>query len=350
MKKGSPSLLQKALLAIVLILLPIFALFIHDYLDVKEQLRVNEIKHNRGLAEGYEGMVYAFLEMSKRRAQDFSTDGEIRSSLQGILDGKRDLDKQLGKYLSAHKQPLDKTIYRIDVISLDGRVLASTEDSETGKSSYPSIQKDKDGASVSEFRAGASEMPSIVVSAPILSKTTGRPIGFIANFLHISELNRVLIGEYSKEAGALSWDMSKDETVKAYIVNRDGFIFSDIPKDAILRQKVDTLPVAECRDSKKEISGFWRNFQGVEVVGASMCISEMGWTLLVEADAGKALKQTNDMLSNALTLGAIIVGFTLLLGFLFIRKVVMPLRLLANAADSVAGGDYNVSLPIKSHY
>jgi len=349
MKKGSPSLLQKALFAIVLILLPIVILFLHDYLNVKEQLRENEIKQNRDLAEGYEGMVYAFLEMSKRRAQDFSSDGEIRRSLQGMLDGKRGLDKQLGKYLSANKLPLDRTIYRIDVVSLDDRVLASTEDSETGKSFYHYIQKDKDSASVSQFRAGASKTPSIVISSPILSKTTGRPIGVIANFLHLTELHRILMGEYSKEAGALTSDMSKNDTLKAYIVNMDGFIISGHSADAMSSQKVDTLPVIECRDSNKEMSGFWRNSQGVEVVGASMCMPEMGWTLLVEADEEKALKHVNEMLSNALTLGAIIVGLILLLGFLFIRKVVMPLRLLSSAADSVAGGDYNVSLPVKSH-
>ncbi len=349
MKKGSLSLLQKALLAIVLILLPIFALFVHDYLDVNEQLRVNEIKHNRALAEGYEGMVYAFLEMSKRRAQDFSSDGEIRSSLQGILDGKRGLDKQLGKYLSANKLPLDKTVYRIDIISLDDRVLASTEDSETGKIFYHYIQKDKDGASVSQFRAGASEAPSIVISVPILSKTTGRPIGVIANFLHLSELHRILMGEYSKEAGALSSDMAKNGIMKAYIVNLDGFLISGHSADTVLTQKIDTLPVIECRDSNKEMSGFWLNSQGVEVVGASMCMPEMGWTLLVEADEEKALKHVNDMLSNALTLGAIIASLILLLGILFFRKVLMPLRLLARAADSVADGDYNVSLPVQSH-
>ena len=349
MEKGSPSLLKKALLAILLILLPISILFIHDYLGVKEKLRVNEIKQNRALAEGYEGMVYAFLEMSKRRAQDFSSDGEIRSSLQGILDGKRDFDKQLGKYLSAHKMPLDKTIYRIDVASLDGRVLASTEGSETGKSLGPSVQKGEDGASVSEFRAGGSETPSIVISVPIISKTTGMPIGIIANFLYLSELNRILVGEYSKEAGALSSDMSKDETLKVYIVNREGFITSGHYADGMSGQKIDTLPVIECRDSNREKAGFWRNHQGVEVVGASMCMPEMGWTLLVEADEEKALKQVNEMLSNALSLGVIIAGLILLLGFLFIRKVVMPLRLLANAVDSLAQGDYNLSLPVGSH-
>lgn len=161
------------------------------------------------------------------------------------------------------------------------------------------------------------------------------PIGIIANFLYLSELNRILVGEYSKEAGALSSDMSKDETLKVYIVNREGFITSGHYADGMSGQKIDTLPVIECRDSNREKAGFWRNHQGVEVVGASMCMPEMGWTLLVEADEEKALKQVNEMLSNALSLGVIIAGLILLLGFLFIRKVVMPLRLLANAVDSL---------------
>ena len=348
MKKGSLSLLQKALFAIALILLPILALFIHDYLDVRERLRVNEVKQNRVLAEGYEGMVYAFLEMSKRRAHDFSSDGEIRSVLQGILDGKRGLDKHLGKYLSDHKLPLDDTIYRIDVVSLDARVLASTVDSETGKSLDPSILKIKDGAAVSEMRVGASDAPSIVISDRIRSKTTGEPIGFIVNYLRLSELHRILMGEYSKEAGALSSDMAKNGSMKAYIVNREGFIVSGLYADTNLSEKVDTLPVTGCRNSNKEMSGFWRNSHGVEVVGASMCMPEMGWTLIVEVDEEKALKHVNEMLNNALKLAGIIAGLTMLLGLFFFRKVVMPVHLLARAADSVANGDYNVSLPVQS--
>ena len=54
------------------------------------------------------------------------------------------------------------------------------------------------------------------------------------------------------------------------------------------------------------------------------------------------------MLSNALILGSIIIGFILLLAVLFIRNVVMPLRLLANAANSIVEGDYNVSPPVLS--
>ena len=166
MKKVHPSLLQKALLAIVLILLPIFALFIHDYLDVKEQLRADRIKQNRALAEGYEGMVYAFLEMSKRRAQDFSSDGEIKGYLQGILDGKRGLDKQLGKYLSTYNLPLDKTIYRIDIVSLDDRILASTEDTETGKSFSTTLKKVKTPHLFPNFEQGPRRLLQLLFQLP----------------------------------------------------------------------------------------------------------------------------------------------------------------------------------------
>ena len=77
--------------------------------------------------------------------------------------------------------------------------------------------------------------------------------------------------------------MSKDETLKAYMVNMDGFIIAGHSAGAVSTQKIDTLPVIECRDSNREMSGFWRNHQGIEVIGASMCMPETGWTLLVEA-------------------------------------------------------------------
>lgn len=61
-EKSSPHSYKKALLAIILIMLPISIVFIHDYNADKEYLRVDETKQTRALAEGYEAIVCGFLD------------------------------------------------------------------------------------------------------------------------------------------------------------------------------------------------------------------------------------------------------------------------------------------------
>ena len=131
-------------------------------------------------------------------------------------------------------------------------------------------------------------MPEITISTPIFAKETGRPIGVIVNYILISEVNKLLIGEHVKELGAISWGKGKGawKTMEVYLVNRDKLMItkSIFVEDAVLKQIVDTLPVNLCLTSGEEMAGFYKDYRGVEVVGASMYIPSMKWVLLVEID------------------------------------------------------------------
>src|SRR3990170_1107704 len=101
MKNLSISLRKKALLSIGLILLPITLTFFYEYNKNKDYIKEGVLSDLTVIAEAFEGQVYQFIEMSKRRVQDFSSDGVIRSGLQDILKKGRDPEaKFLSEYLS----------------------------------------------------------------------------------------------------------------------------------------------------------------------------------------------------------------------------------------------------------
>ena len=267
------TLSQKALLALLVILFPIMASFIHSYIATREQIKQQTLDDLTVIAEAYEGQVYQFLEMVGRRARDFSTDGQIVSGLRKALSGERDAARALAAHMKSNKLPLDPSIGRIFIVSMEGMVIASTDASWTGKdvSSDAFFTRAANGETAIEEQGISYETPVIIAAAPVFGRE-GRQLGVIAISQQLSDLSKVLTGELNRELGAISWSKGKRETMEAYIVNRDKFLITEsrFIKDAVLRTRVDNEAVNSCLGSAQEISGFYKDYRGVEVAG-SLC-------------------------------------------------------------------------------
>jgi len=176
MKQFKLSLKEKAILGIIAILIPILIAFILVYRQNREHLKNRILDTLTIIAEAYEGQVYQFLEMSKRRAQDFASDGFIRTQLQKAIHGNTSAMNKLSRHLIKNKLTLDKTINTINVLSLEGRVIASTNNAEIGRdlSSETIFLKGKETVTIIEKCFGHCKFTEIAISAPISNKDTGR--------------------------------------------------------------------------------------------------------------------------------------------------------------------------------
>ena len=355
MKKFTLSLKEKAFIGIVATLVPILVTFVLIYSKNRVYLKNRVLDTLTVIAEAYEGQVYQFMEKTKIRAQDFASDGFIRTHLQKAIYGNTSAINKLNKHLVKNKLSLDKTINTINILSLEGRVAASTNKAEMGRdlSKDACFEEGKNAVAIVENRAGHRGLPEITISTPILTKETGRPVGVIVNYILISELNKLLTGEYVKEFGAISWGKGKGawKTLEMYLVNRDKLMItkSIFVEDAVLKQIVDTLPVNSCLTSSEEMAGFYKDYRGVEVVGASMYIPSMKWVLLVEIDKSEVLSPIKHVLISALITAAVVIVMIVLLFAAFIKKMVMPLRKISDAAKKIASGNFDVVVPVQTH-
>ncbi len=323
MKKFNESLLKKSLLAIVIIALSVPVTFFLSYNRIKAHTQNVTLKDIAVIAESYKGQVCQFLEMTRRRAQDFASDGFIRTRLPKEIRGREGSVNHLSKYLAENKLTLDESIKTIHVLSMEGRVVASTDNAEIGKdlSNETFFIKGKDAITLVENPAGHEGMPELAVSAPIFSMSKKKAIGVLVNTIRLSELNKMLSGEYRKELHSIPLDKGRWKSMEVYLVNRDKRIITNsiFVKDAVLKQIVNTLPVVTGLTTKKEVAEFYKDYRGVMVAGASKPIPQLEWILLTEIDEDEILSFMKLMLMSAPIPAGIIIIAGIVLFILFFK-------------------------------
>src|SRR5574337_877168 len=296
MRKLNYSLSKKAFIAVFIMLLPIFITFVYSYSVNKEQLREQVLNDLTISADAFEGQVYQYIEMSKKSVLNFASDGFISSELEGHLRKRGRTYDGLSRHLVRNKLPLARHMHSIYVMDLKGRVVASTDARLSGAdmSGDESFIKGRQDLALTERGIESGGLPGLLISAPVRGRTTGRPVGVLTSLIMLSELEKVLTGEFIKELGAVSWNRGRKmtETMEAYLVDRERLMItgSRFVKASVRKQVVDTARVRECLESGGEISGYYKDYRGVEVAGASMCIPALKWTLLLEVDEKEAME------------------------------------------------------------
>ncbi|OGP12758.1 MAG: hypothetical protein A2052_08240 [Deltaproteobacteria bacterium GWA2_54_12] len=345
------SLLYKVIIAYLVILLPILAVISMIFENNKEEMERLLITELRQIADEREAYILMYMHMNKQRMQDFASDGFIVSTLERM--DRKAVGRVLGEYMKKYKLPILKEMYLLNIITApDGKVLASTipglEGEDLSKEEF--FRSGLKGLSVVEVvsRFG----PQIAVSAPIYSRAEkGKVLGVMTGFTALSKFGEFFTGEYIVRLGALSWShWGRWSTFEIYLVNRDKLMItpSRYVSDAALKQKVDTYPVRECLEHRDEETGFYPDYRGEMVVGASMCFPSLGWTLVVEVDREEVFAPV--IRSQWYTFGAIILvtGLIGALVFYFIRVIVRHLRALAIGAGEIAAGNYEVRVPVRT--
>src|SRR3990170_1450149 len=353
MKKFNESLLKKSLLAIVIIALSVPATFFLSYNLMKAHAKNAALRDIAVIAELHKGQVCQFLEMTRRRAHDFASDGFIRTQLLKEIRGSEVSFNNLSKYLVENKITIDESIKTIHVLSMEGRVVASTDNAEIGKdlSNKTVFIKGKDAIALAENPDGHDGLPELAVSAPIFSMSKKRAIGVLVNTIRLSELNKMLSGEYHMEQHSILWNKGRWKGIEVYLVNRDKRMITNsiFVKDAVLKQIVNTLPVVTGLTTKKEMAGFYKDYRGIVVAGASNPIHPLGWLLVAEIDEDEILSFMKLMLMSAPIPAGIIIIVGIVLFITFFKKVVKPLHQISDSIKRISCGNYNISIPVLAH-
>jgi len=334
------------------------------------------------IAEQSEGTYFAFLDGIKARAIDWSSDVRIVSLSKGIVNAgtgtseRSRLAKEFATYVSKSKMPFDETIFLVDLLDKNGRVVASTRPERIGTDELKEEKEigahDFSKTIVSSF--GSAYVKSFVfeedeASEPMTHVTTRIfDIGADGIAKPIDAVLLIHFGNTKELAHALGVDVEEETAIPAggrvtrtallesyktsdiYLVDRNSLLVtpSRYMKNVTLRQKVDTLPVRECIDNGKEISAEYENFHGSNVLGASMCFKDDGIVLVVEIQKDEIFAPLDTIKRFTLAGGIILATFGILIAISFTRTPLRRIEEVISALERVMNGDLASQAPVRS--
>ena len=306
------------------------------------------------IAETKKNHISDFLDYSKGRVIDFSSDGFIRDSVRLINSGNTTVVEELNRHLVKNKMSLDQTIYGINVVDLKGKVIASTEASDIGifEVAHDYFVNAKDLNYGEAFLSDVSlshhfkgNVPCLAVSAPLIDKDTNEKLGVIINHISLEDLNNII--SKGKNINIFPRLENNNENIEIYLVNKDGVIITKLRSlnNLILKRKIISDLPTKCISNRE--NNIYTNYMGEEVVGASSCF-ENGWTLLVEANKKRSFIFIEEIRIKIITITLLIVIGVLCLVYLIVIRITTPIKRIIQMTKGVSKGDLSQKMKIYS--
>lgn len=371
LKRAAFSLTGKFILAFsVFVFLLVTPLTAYFYMELSDTIEQQTNDYLTSLAEAVEGQIYLFFDRVEIRVGDWSSDGYIIQMAEKILKDRNSQDVEiLGKYFIEKKLPLNHSVKLLEVISLHGEIIASSEPRRVGMTEHEHITearkeeilKAKFGEVFIEKLKEEGEHEEeefhptglmFHAETPIKSLETGETIGILFFHYEANTLNKILSGEWQIEEGAVTGQefTQRFSTSEIYLVDKDKLLMSPsrFVKDGILKQKIDTVPVKECLENNKEFSGEYLNYLGSLSHGASMCLLRFNMVLIVEIQKDEAFADLIDEREDFILLTLLLWILGILVAILFGRFFLRGVKIIYNTAIEVSKGNFNIRTNVKS--
>lgn len=180
----------------------------------------------------------------------------------------------------------------------------------------------------------------LIVGTPIYGQEkNAKPIGVIIATMRTDEFNNILLHR-----------SGLGETGEVYLVNQDHLMVTEsrFIENAPFNQIVDTLPVRECFENGKEMSGIYTDYRSNTVFGVSYCVRDLGFVLIAEFDEEETLQPVS-VLQNRIFLSGLVITVVMAIVAFFIAKLLSrPIIKLKDATNQITSGNYNVRTNIRT--
>lgn len=281
------------------------------------------------------------------------------------------LQQVFGRDVKWDMYRLSEELYRyseIFIINPDGKVIASSNHKNIGinmrdadlfkKGSKEIFTKDvyvdQNGSTAMAFAAPVIEKADYAFSQSVENLF----LGVVVIKVNTDFLTDLTTGDLGNRIGGKLFFAGYTPSTDFYLINRDGYMITQSKRlkgkqNTILKQKSKTLPWQRCIDESltvREAQEYYPNYAGIKVGGASMCVFDMKWTVVVEQNEEEILTLFSSIKKILTTTGtAMAIAIALLLLLLIKRAIVSPLAQLPLAIERLRDGDYDIRVQVDSH-
>ena len=264
--------------------------------------------------------VQEFLEATKARVVDFSSDGLIKNSLVKINNefGSIQTMENLSNHLIVNKLPIEKDFYGVIVLDVNGKVVGTTNPKEDFGTDFSDnhmfLMGIKQPHLMEVMYDEGFGHKGIAISAPVLKEE--KPLGVV-----------VIKIQPDSFYGITSGGIKLGETGEIYIINKDKFLITPSRflegEGGVLVQKIDDENSRACFDEgvighpeRDEPAISFLDYRGEEVIGTHREVLDINWCLVAKIDKSEAIdRPLKNYILNQVIVSALVIATITLSGF-----------------------------------
>lgn len=330
---------------LMLSVLPIIVVAILTYQYAQDTIKNELLKEQSFIAGGIKNHILTILNSGEYSSQFFASDEFIRMNLEKLNNnpGDKQAVKEFNDYM-VYKTNLNREFEETFILNPSGIVVASSNENSIGRNevNVDYFEYGKDGPYVKDvYRDKNTGEYSMAFAAPILKKSEEKLLGVLVIRFNAARLNEITAGNKGDEKIDIDAFHRRGLTSEVYIVNKDSFMITEsrFENNAILRQLVQSEPVVYVHSQGKDFVGVYKDYRGVNVIGAAQYLKKMDWVLVVETDESEAYSTIYTFKNRVITMVGICIVGVIFVSLFVSRGIINPILMLVKGMKKVAGGD-----------
>ncbi|MFZ1729834.1 MAG: ATP-binding protein [Bacteroidota bacterium] len=285
------------------------------------------------------------LDMFIRRAEDFASDGYIRTKLESASlrmrgsGSNEKLAEDLRSHLVRNKFPLIQGLANLSIHAADGRCIASVVErdflAERGLKALRWGEDKVCGTLLLDH--GDSTRWVFPICTPIRHISRNENLGTLVFWVDAAEWIR-------NSSALLALPETSEHFTRIGVTDGRGSVLQFEPiltAAGIPGLKLKPAGAEAPAEKLRSHVGTHRCSDGREKLGYRHSIPHGGWIVMMEQDAARALQPVSGLQSRFLGAALLFVLAAIVVMFFPIRFLVRPLSVLRDAARRIAGGDYS---------
>ena len=340
---------------LLLSVLPIIVVAILTYQYAQDTIKNELLKEQSFIAGGIKNHILTILDSGEYSSQFFASDEFIRMNLEKLNNnpGDKQVVKEFNDYM-VYKTNLNRGFYETFILNPSGIVVTSSNENSIGRNEVDVdyFKYGKEDPYVKDVYIDKNtEEYSMAFAAPILKKSEEKLLGVLVIRFNAEKLNEITVGIKINTKVDMGTFYRRGMTSEVYIVNKDGFMITEsrFENNAILRQLIQSEPVVSVHSHGKEFVGVYKDYRGVNVIGAALYLKKMDWVLVVETDESEAYSTIYTFKNRVITMVGICIIGVIFVSLFVSRGIINPILMLVKGMKKVAGGDldYRVETRLK---
>lgn len=315
------------------------------------------------LAEAKEGQILTYFYFAKEEAADLAEREFIRSNLSEIINNKDGAVEILSGYLREKVASRSQSIIGISIVKMSGEVVASSIEGEIGKNDSDQKYFKEIIGQKKDFFIDPTSLNSenfgnhnyFAAAVPLAESQSERLMGAVKIFFKADLIYGAIYEDFGFEGGSdLSFKKRSDNNRETYLVNADKkmFVYPVLPegvkKDSRATAEINTVPVNECFNNGKDVSGLYKNYRGEEVIGLSRCFKNNNWVLIIEADSSKAFSVLDEVYYQILLTLTIFFLIVIGVSLIITSRIKESVGELVSGAEKIAKGNLDSKIDIQT--